>query len=136
MSPTGRQTLFATISLNASQPCPGGVGLTTALAVFRNGTVVVGSLPTTDGSSATEKAGCLIVLNAHGTVLETISGGPIDGPWDLAATQVGDDGILFVTNVLNELDPGARPPRLSRRGPLSASTTIWPIHRLQLTPRS
>lgn len=116
MSPSGRQTLFATISLNASQPCPGGVGLTTALAVFRNGTVVVGSLPTTDGSSATEKAGCLIVLNSHGTVLETISGGPIDGPWDLAATQVGDDGILFVTNVLNRLEPTAPPTTVVNKG--------------------
>jgi hypothetical protein len=116
MSPGGRQRLFATISLNASQPCPGGVGLTTALAVFRNGTVVVGSLPTADGTSATESAGCLIVLNSHGTVLETISRGLIDGPWDLAATQVGDDGILFVTNVLNGLDPNAPPNVVVNKG--------------------
>jgi hypothetical protein len=115
MSPSGQQTLFATISLTSRQ-CPGGVGLTTALAVFRNGTVVVGSLPTSDGTSATERAGCLIVLNSHGKVVETISGGRIDGPWDLAATQVGDDGILFVTNVLNGLDPHAPPTTVVKRG--------------------
>jgi hypothetical protein len=116
MSPSGQQTLFAQISLAAGQRCPGGVGLTTALAVFRNGTVVVGSLPTGDGTSATEQAGCLIVLNSHGEVLETISGGPIDGPWDLVATQVGEDGILFVTNVLNGLDPNAPPTTVVNGG--------------------
>jgi hypothetical protein len=116
LSPSGQQTTFAAISLTANQPCPGGVGLTTALAVFRNGTVVVGSLPTSDGTSATEQAGCLIVLNSHGKVLETISGGRIDGPWDLAATQVGDDAILFVTNLLNGLDPNAPPTTVINKG--------------------
>src|ERR1022692_2754136 len=41
--------------------CPGGVGLTTALVVLRAGWVIVGSLPTTDGTSATAQGGCLIV---------------------------------------------------------------------------
>ena len=49
-------------------PCPGGVGLTTALSVLPGGCVVVGSLPTSDGSSATAQAGCLLVLNSHGQV--------------------------------------------------------------------
>src|SRR5205085_12559649 len=40
-------------------PCPGGVGLTTALTVLRSGWVIVGSLPTSDGTSATAQAGCL-----------------------------------------------------------------------------
>jgi hypothetical protein len=38
-------------------PCPGGVGLTTALVVLRAGWVIVGSLPTADGTSATAEAG-------------------------------------------------------------------------------
>jgi hypothetical protein len=116
LSPTGQLTVFATIGLTATEPCPGGVGLTTALAVFRNGIVVVGSLPTSDGTTATEPAGCLIVLNSHGKVLETIAGGPIDGPWDLAATQVGNDAVLFVTNVLNGLDPNAPPTTVIPEG--------------------
>jgi hypothetical protein len=82
-------------------PCPGGVGLTTALAVTRTGFVVVGSLPTTDGTSATAKAGCLLVLNSRGQVLETIAGGPINGPWDMAAVDHGFFTTLYVTNVLN-----------------------------------
>jgi NHL repeat len=82
-------------------PCPGGVGLTTALAVTRSGFVIVGSLPTTDGTSATAQAGCLLVLNSRGQVVETIAGGPINGPWDMTAVDHGFFTTLYVTNVLN-----------------------------------
>jgi sugar lactone lactonase YvrE len=119
ISPVGQQSVFATISLSAHQPCPGGVGLTTALAVFRNGTVVVGSLPTNGpnaGTSAGEQAGCLIVLNAAGQVVRTISGGLINGPWDMTAAPVGDDAVLFVTNVLNDLSPTAPPTTVVKAG--------------------
>jgi hypothetical protein len=119
ISPTGQQSVFATISLTAQQPCPGGVGLTTALAVFRNGTVVVGSLPTNGqhaGTSAGEQAGCLIVLNSAGDVVRTIFGGHINGPWDMTGVQVGDDAVLFVTNVLNGLSPTAPPTHVVHRG--------------------
>jgi hypothetical protein len=82
-------------------PCPGGIGLTTALAVTRSGFVIVGSLPTTDGTSATAEAGCLIVLNSQGKVVETIAGGPINGPWDMTAVDNGFITTLYVSNVLN-----------------------------------
>ncbi|MBV8217093.1 MAG: hypothetical protein JO325_01405, partial [Solirubrobacterales bacterium] len=65
------------------------MGLTTALAVTRTGFVIVGSLPTTDGTSATAQAGCLIVLNSHGRAVETIAGGPINGPWDMTPVDHG-----------------------------------------------
>jgi hypothetical protein len=81
--------------------CPGGVGLTTALAVTRTGFVIVGSLPTKDGSSETAKAGCLLVLNSRGRVVETIAGGPINGPWDMTSVDHGFFTTLYVTNVLN-----------------------------------
>jgi hypothetical protein len=91
-------------------PCPGGVGLTTALGVTRSGFVIVGSLPTSDGVSHTAKAGCLLVLNRYGKVLETIAGGPIDGPWDMTAVDHGSFTTLYVTNVLNgTVVPGADP---------------------------
>ncbi|MBV8195348.1 MAG: hypothetical protein JOY80_07450, partial [Candidatus Dormibacteraeota bacterium] len=41
--------------------CPGGVGLTTALGILNSKWVIVGSLPTKDGSAATAGAGCLIL---------------------------------------------------------------------------
>jgi len=43
---TDAVTQFAGIS---DPSCPGGVGLTTALVALRNGWVIVGSLPSTDG---------------------------------------------------------------------------------------
>jgi hypothetical protein len=77
------------------------VGLTTALSILPGGWVVVGSLPTADGTSATARAGCLLVLDSRGTVRETFSGRGINGPWDMTAKSYGDRTDLFVTNVLN-----------------------------------
>jgi hypothetical protein len=102
ISPSGVQSLFAQIEAKSLPgECPGGVGLTTALAILPGGYVVVGSLPTENGNAATAQAGCLIVLNNHGEPVETISGPPINGPWDMTAVSFGDDSTLFVTNVLN-----------------------------------
>ena len=102
ISPQGTMSLFAQIDPgHLPGPCPGGVGLTTALVVLRSGWVVVGSLPTSDGTAATAQAGCLIVLDSMGNAVETIAGSPIDGPWDMTATETGHHAALFVTNVLN-----------------------------------
>jgi len=102
VSPGGALSLFAQIDpTKLPGPCPGGVGLTTALAVLRSGWVIVGSLPTSDGTSATAQAGCLIVLNSSGFPVETFYGSLINGPWDMTAADEGDKVALFVTNVLN-----------------------------------
>ncbi len=102
IAPDGTTSLFAQIDANnLPGPCPGGVGLTTALAVLRAGWVIVGSLPTTDGTSATAQAGCLLVLDNLGNVAETFYGSLINGPWDMTALDSGSSATLFVTNVLN-----------------------------------
>ena len=102
VSPAGSLSLFAQIKASALPgPCPGGIGLTTALAVLPDGFVVVGSLPTANGEAATAQAGCLIVLNSAGRVVQTIAGPPINGPWDMTSVNQGDSATLFVTNVLN-----------------------------------
>jgi hypothetical protein len=102
IAPDGTTSLFAQIDANnLPGPCPGGVGLTTALAVLRAGWVIVGSLPTTDGTSATAQAGCLLVLDNMGKVAETFYGSLINGPWDMTAFDSGSSASLFVTNVLN-----------------------------------
>jgi hypothetical protein len=118
--PSGHQGLGSTIvELNPNAPpaapgsaavfshidpaainCPGGVGLTTALSILPGGWVVVGSLPTTNGSTVSG-SGCLIVLNSSGQVAETFGGGNIDGPWDMTAFSVGPLTDIFFTNVLN-----------------------------------
>jgi NHL repeat len=131
VAPTGQVSLFAQIDPNLPG-CPGGVGLTTALAVLNDGYVVVGSLPVTMAGSGTPEAGCLIVLNSAGVPVETWAGHGINGPWDMTSVQLfGPFAELFVTNVLNgtvaaggnEVDqgtvlrlgvfePGGRPPIL------------------------
>jgi hypothetical protein len=102
VAPNGAVSLFAKIDAGRLPgPCPGGVGLTTALVVLRAGWVIVGSLPTSDGTSATAQAGCLIVLNSDGVPVKTFAGSPINGPWDMTAVDRGADATLFFTNVLN-----------------------------------
>jgi hypothetical protein len=102
ITPGGTVKLFASINpAKLPGPCPGGIGLTTALVALHDGFVVVGSLPTTDGMPDTIGAGCLLVLNSTGRVVETISGRPINGPWDMTAVDRGSSATLFVSNVLN-----------------------------------
>ncbi len=101
VSPSGSRTVFAHIRLNKADSSLGGIGLTTALAVLHNGWVVVGDLPTENGSAKTAKAGGLLVLDDQGKVVETITGTLINGPWDLTATGLGSSARLFVSNVLN-----------------------------------
>ena len=101
LSPSGSLTVFANLNGTLPGACPGGVGLTTALAILPHGFVVVGSLPVTNGGMGSPEAGCLIVLNSQGQAVETWSGGPINGPWDLTSQSFGDFTQLFVTNVLN-----------------------------------
>jgi hypothetical protein len=106
ITPDGTQSLFAQINATTLPgACPGGVGLTTALVALRSGWVIVGSLPTKDGTPATAQAGCLIVLNNQGQVAETFSGSYINGPWDMTAFEQGNNVALFVTNVLNGTVP-------------------------------
>ena len=102
IAPDGTQGLFAALDATTLPgACPGGVGLTTALVVLRAGWVVVGSLPTSDGTAATARPGCLIVLNSMGQPVETIHGSLIRGPWDMTAAEGANHAKLFVTNVLN-----------------------------------
>ena len=99
---SGRHSLFSDISAShLPGSCPGGVGLTTALSVLPGGYVVVGSLPTTNGKSATAKYGCLIVLDPNGKPVSTISGSQIAGPWDMTSVTDGNQTTLFVSNALN-----------------------------------
>jgi len=102
ISPSGSMQTFAQIDPHhLPSQCTGGIGLTTALAVTRNGWVFVGSLPTTDCTPKTARAGCIVVLDNIGRVVETFFGSLINGPWDMTAMDGGSHIKLFVTNVLN-----------------------------------
>lgn len=100
--------MFAVIQRSTSGKA---VGLTTALVELPGGFVVVGSLPAPGGASANMTAGALTVLNSSGKVVRTISGGQINGPWDITVVTHGKTAPLFVANVLNgELFPEAAAP--------------------------
>jgi len=95
---TNQLSLFAQIPRDLGQ-CPGGVGLTTAMTMLKSGWVIVGSLPSQDGTTRTKGAGCLIVLDSSGQVAGTIAGPMINGPWgNMAVIDHGDSAILFVSN--------------------------------------
>ncbi|HWA79862.1 MAG TPA: hypothetical protein VG848_06085 [Acetobacteraceae bacterium] len=97
--PSAKTTkLFAAIPRHLAQ-CPGGVGLTTAMTMLKSGWVIVGSLPSNDGTTATKGQGCLIVLDSQGQVAGTITGPNLNGPWgNMAVADNGDTATLFVSN--------------------------------------
>jgi hypothetical protein len=102
VSPGGALTVFAQLdSTTLPGSCPGGIGLTTALAVLRSGWVIVGSLPTNAGVLQPGGSGCLIVLDSNGNPVETFYGSLINGPWDMTWIERGEQTLLFVTNVLD-----------------------------------
>jgi hypothetical protein len=86
--------------------CPGGIGLTTAMTMLRSGWVIVGSLPSKDGTTRTKGQGCLIVLDAQGNVAGTIAGPDINGPWgNMAVIDNGSTATLFVSNTGFDVGP-------------------------------
>jgi hypothetical protein len=102
VAPDGSVSLFAALTPDTLPgSCPGGVGLTTALVVLRDGWVIVGSLPTANQGTVFTGSGCLIVLDSLGNPVETFYGSLINGPWDMTAFDGDHEAKLFVTNVLN-----------------------------------
>jgi hypothetical protein len=93
-----KMTLFAQVPKKLPG-CPGGIGLTTAMTMLKSGWVIVGSTPSTDGTTATKGDGCLIVLDSTGKVVDTIKGENINDPWgNMAVIDNGDTATLFVSN--------------------------------------
>ena len=78
-----------------------GLGLSTALAILQRGFVIVGNVPSTDGTSATAMPGSLLVINNQGHQVSTITGPLISGPWDMTVIDEGTQAIAFVSMVLS-----------------------------------
>ena len=94
---TGKTSLFAKLPQTLAQ-CPGGVGLTAAMAMLKSGWVIVGSTPSTDGTTKTKGQGCLIVVDANGQLATVWSGPDINGPWgNMAVIDRGSTATLFVS---------------------------------------
>ncbi len=94
----GRPTLFASAPRHLPE-CPGGVGLTTAMTMLKSGYVVVGSMPSLDGTTTSKGDGCLLVFDAEGKLVRTIVSPHINGPWgNMAVVDRGRTATLLVTN--------------------------------------
>ena len=78
-----------------------GLGLSTALAILQRGFVIVGNVPSIDGTSRTATRGSLLVINNQGHLVSTISGLHISGPWDMTVIDEGNQAIAFVSMVLS-----------------------------------
>jgi hypothetical protein len=111
--PDGTQSVFF-------QGAP-GLGLSTALGVLRAGLVIVGNVPSANGTGMCNVLdtdvgpGALTILDHNGGVVQTLAIQPaIDGPWDLTIRDDGDHAALFVSDVLDgqvvrlDLDVGER----------------------------
>ena len=59
---TKKMNLVAQLPQKLAQ-CPGGVGLTTAMTMLKSGWIIVGSTPSTDGTTRTKGDGCLLVVD-------------------------------------------------------------------------
>ena len=91
---SGKQTVFF--------QDPQQVGLTTGLAALKSGYVLVGTMPTADGTSATVQPGSLMAINSAGQVVWTFAQkSEINGPWDFTVYDQGATVTVFVSNVLN-----------------------------------
>ena len=94
---TKQITTFAQLPQNLPA-CPGGVGLSTAMVMLKSGWLIVGSAPSTDGTTRTLGAGGLLVLDANGKLVDTWANTNISAPWgNIAAIDNGDKATLFVS---------------------------------------
>jgi hypothetical protein len=96
--PSTKETkLFAKVPQNLKD-CPGGVGLTTAMTMLKSGWVIVGSAPSTDGTTKTKGDGCILVFNSDGKHVATWAGPTINAPWgNMATIDHGDSAVLFIS---------------------------------------
>ena len=94
VAPDNSQTLF--------YQGPPGVGFANGLAVLKNGLVIAGTVPSTDGTPATAGQGEILVLSSSGRLLTTFSNRALlNGPWGMTVVDHGDSAQVYVSNVLS-----------------------------------
>lgn len=90
-------SLFAKLPQHLAQ-CPGGIGLGTAMTMLSSGWVIVGSTPSTDGTTKTKGPGCLLVFDAKGKLTTVWKGSRINDPWgNMAVIDKGSIASLFIS---------------------------------------
>jgi hypothetical protein len=112
----GTGTTIVRVNPNASPTLffadPSAPGFSTALGVLKRGFVIVGNVPSTDGSGVCTQSpggkeqnvgqGSLLVIDHTGQLVQALEGPVLlDGPWDLALDDDGDRARIFVSNALS-----------------------------------
>jgi DNA-binding beta-propeller fold protein YncE len=94
VTPAGQQSLF----FQGNAP----LGLTAGLGVLSDGIVLVGNLPTADGTSATVRPGSLLAIDRFGRLIGTLSDSAVvNGLWGMAIHDLGNGSAqVFFSNVL------------------------------------
>ena len=94
ITPQGQQSVFFT----STEP-----GLSTALGVLKGGFVIVGNVPTPDGTlkrrSGRARSRCHRPLRQPGAQADRSQVAP--GPWDLTINDLGPIAQVFVSNVIS-----------------------------------
>ena len=79
----------------------GLMGLTTALNVLKQGFVVVGNFPSSDGTCEKATQGSIIVIDSNGQQVQNIVDNDfIAGPWGSTLIDLGTSAKLFIANAL------------------------------------
>jgi hypothetical protein len=87
------------------------IGLSTALGVLSRGFMIVGNVPSTDGSGSCAAIsgpmqnvgpGALQIIDSNGKLRKTLTDAALlNGPWDLTFEDRGDRALVFVANALS-----------------------------------
>ena len=122
---TKKTTLFAELPQHLPQ-CPGGVGLSTAMTMLKSGWVIVGSTPSTDGTTRTRGAGGLLVLDSNGHLAATWANAKINDPWgNMAVIDNGNTAILFVSMAGFDVPgPDVRDPKTGNSVVIKKATVL------------
>jgi hypothetical protein len=130
-NPVNRKTSLVAKLPQKLPQCPGGIGLTTAMTMLKSGWIIVGSTPSTDGTTGTKGNGCLLALNAEGQIGAVWTGPNINGPWgNMATIDNGSTATLFISMA------GFDVPGLQVRDPKTGYPVVIykaTVLRLQLT---
>ncbi len=92
VAPNGQTSLF----FQGTAP----LGLSTGLAILKEGFVLVANCPTTGGMSPMAQQGSLLLIDRNGNLVTTIVSPFIQGPWDFTVQDRGNRVIVFISNVL------------------------------------
>ena len=125
-NPATRKTSLVVNLPQKLTQCPGGVGLTTAMTMLKSGWIIVGSTPSTDGTTGTKGDGCLLVLDPNGRLAAVWAGPNINDPWgNMATIDNGSTATLFISMAGFDMPgPEVRDPKTGYQPIINKATVL------------